>query len=185
MITLPRLCSMAFTACAALGIQSAALAQAKLGHARRIPPTTSTPKHPAVCRQDRQGSGGKLTITVHPAARCSRANEIKRGAGRAGAGRLTADLQPGQRRSDLRDRHRTGLATSFADSARAVESLTGPQFEARLARKWSQLLYSVPWPQSSTPRLRWPRWPTSGVKIRSCQPHRGAHDRTRPGCPSR
>ena len=147
MITLPRLCSMAFTACAALGIQSAALAQASWDMPTPYPANNfHTENIQQFVDEIAKGSGGKLTITVHPGGSLFKANEIKRAVqgGQAQIGEILlvayANEWPIFGADGL-----PFLADSY-DSAMKLYRAQKPLLDKKLGEQGMMLLYAVPWP---------------------------------------
>jgi TRAP-type C4-dicarboxylate transport system substrate-binding protein len=93
-----------------------------------------------------QGSGGKLTITVHPNASLFKAPEIKRAVqtGQAQAGEILMSIHENEDPVYGMDTV-PFLATSFAQ-AKKLWAVQRPAVERKLASQGMQLLFAVPWP---------------------------------------
>ena len=93
-----------------------------------------------------QATGGKLKITVHPAASLFKSNEIKR-AVQGGQAQIGEIIISGYANEDAMFGVDSipFLATSYPE-ARKLWAATKAPTEARLAKQGIKVLYAVPWP---------------------------------------
>lgn len=131
---------------AVLGLVSAAQAQTKWNLPAAYPADNPHSENLLAFAKDvEQATGGKLQITVHPAASLFKAPEIKRAVqtGQAQMGEVLISIHENEDPIFGLDVV-PFLATSY-DQAKKLWSASKPAIEKKLASQGIKLLYSMPW----------------------------------------
>ena len=137
----------ALAACAAMLASGTVFAQAKWDLASAYPPGNfHTQLLNQFANEVDKTTGGKLKITVHPAASLFKAPEIKRAVqgGQAQAGEII--FANFQNENQLYGADGLPFLADSYDEAMKLWKAQRPMLEKKLAEQGIMLLYSVPWP---------------------------------------
>jgi len=137
---------VAATAAVALALAAPAHAQTKWNLPAAYPADNPhTTNLVAFAKAVEQGTGGKLTITVHPAASLFKAPEIKRAVqtGQAQIGEVLVSLHENEDAIFGADVV-PFLATSYPEAKKLYEA-SKPAMASKLASQGMMLLFAVPW----------------------------------------